>query len=117
MAFQVNLVVDQGSTFRKTFTYKTGTTPTPVNLTGCTAKCQLRTAPSSEVVLLELTTVNGGIILGGVNGTIELFITDEQSALLSSALVVYDVLITFTNGDVKRILEGNISIRPGVTRG
>lgn len=116
MAFQVNLTIDQGSTFRKSFTYKTGTPATPINLTGCSAKCQFRSSASSETVILELTNLNGGIILGGVNGTIELYVTDEQSSVLAPSMMVYDVLITFATGDVYRLIEGSASVRAGVTR-
>jgi len=78
---KLKLTIYQGATFRKRLTWK-GPLPaqTPIDLTGCTARMQVRPEVESSTVLLELTTANGGITLGGVAGTIELFVSDDDSA-------------------------------------
>ena len=64
---KLKLTIYQGATFRKRLTWK-GPLPaqTPIDLTGCTARMQVRPEVESSTVLLELTTANGGITLGGV---------------------------------------------------
>ena len=88
----------------------------PVDLTGCTARMQVRTAVSSQAVLLSLTTENGGITLGGAAGTIALYISDADTAALHWAAGVYDLEIEFPNGDVVRRLYGSVSVSPEITR-
>ena len=115
-AFKVPLKIDQGATFRKSVTWKTGTPATPVDLTGCTARMHVRSDIKSPTVLLDLTTVNGGITLGGAAGTVELMLTDEQTAAITWTTAVYDLEIEFATGDVRRLLYGSVSVSPEVTR-
>lgn len=115
-AFKVPLKIDQGSTFRKTVTWKAGTPPAPVDLTGCTARMHVRSEIKSPVVLLDLTTANGGITLGGATGTVDIYLTDEQTAAITWATGVYDLEVEFANGDVRRLLAGLVSVSPEVTR-
>jgi len=57
-AHKVKLEIDQGATFDKTFTWKTGTktNAVPMDLTGCKARAQIREELESDAVLLELRT-------------------------------------------------------------
>ena len=115
-AAKLNLLIEQGASFRKTLTWKTGTVPTPVDLTGCTARMQLRESLSSTVVVLELTTENGGIVLGGTAGTIDLSATPVQTALITSRKAVYDLEVVYSGGAVRRLVQGSVTISPEVTR-
>jgi len=117
-AFKLNLKIDQGATFRKPVTWKLGPAPgTPVDLTGCTARMHVRLKVNSPgAPLLELTTENGGVVLGGALGTVEMVLTDEQTSAIDWASAVYDLEITFANGTVRRLLQGTVSVSPGVTR-
>ena len=62
---QVELVIEQGATFRRTFTWLTGTPSAPVNLTGYSARMQIRKTTASSTAYATLTSANGGIVLGG----------------------------------------------------
>ena len=115
-AFKLNLKVDQGATFSKVVTWKTGTPALPINLTGCTARMQVRGKLTDTVVLLDLTTLNGGIVLGGVLGTVEIKLTAVQTTAIVWTSAVYDLEIVFTNGTVRRLLAGNVTMSPEVTR-
>ena len=42
-AGELDLYIEQGATYRKTLTWKTGSPATPVDLTGYTARLQVRT--------------------------------------------------------------------------
>ena len=117
-AFKVNLKIDQGATFSKVVTWKAGSPAVPVNLTGCTARMQVREKTESPTVLLDLTTENDGIVLGGVAGTIEFCrLPATQSAAINWKNGVYDLEIVFADGTVKRKIAGSVVISPEVTRG
>jgi uncharacterized protein YfaP (DUF2135 family) len=114
--FKYPLKINQGSTFDKTVTWKTGTPPVPVDLTGCTARGQIRSEISSAAVLVEMNTVNGRLILGGVDGTIRILFEDELTETFSWDSGVYDIEIVFPDGTVQRKLAGAVSVSPEVTR-
>ena len=116
-AFKVNLKIDQGATFSKVVIWKTGTPPVVVNLTGCTARMQVRGKLTDTAALLDLTTANGGIVLGGIAGTVTLNVSAIQTAAISWTSAVYDLEIIFADGTVRRLLSGSISVSPEVTRG
>ena len=113
-----DICIFQGATFDQTLFYETGEPSTPVNLTGYTAKMQIRSKPESKAVILELSTSNGRITLnsGSQNGAIRLFISATDTGLLSVCdKAVYD--LELYNGAVTtRILQGNVIISPEVTR-
>lgn len=117
-AHKVKLEIDQGATFDKTFTWKTGTrdNATPVDLTGCKARAQFREEVESTAVLLELTTDNHRIQLGGAAGTIRLLISAEDTAALAWPTAVYDLEVEFPDGTVVRRMAGSVVVSPEVTR-
>lgn len=68
--FKVKLTILKGSTFSQLVTWSTGATAetaTPVDLTGCKARMQIRPDIESSTVLEEFTTEDGGIELGGTD--------------------------------------------------
>lgn len=115
-AAKLKLLIEQGATFRKLLTWKTGTPATPVNLTGCTARMHIRETITDAVPLVTLTTENGGITLGGVAGTIELLISATATAAFTWTAGVYDLEVVFASGDVRRLVFGPITVSPEVTR-
>lgn len=115
-SFKLKLAIDQGATFRQPLVWKSGTPPEPVNLTGYTAKMQVRPEIASPVVLLTLTTENGGITLGGATGTVDLYISAEATAAFGWEEGVYDIEFTAPNGDVFRRISGTVAISREVTR-
>lgn len=115
-AFKLNLKVDQGATFAKTVTWKTGTPAVAVNLTGCSARMQVRAKLTDTAVLLDLTTLNGGIVLGGTAGTVEIKISATQTTAITWVNAVYDLEVVFADATVRRLLAGNVTVSPEVTR-
>ena len=114
---KLKLTIYQGATFRKRLTW-TGPAPTrtPIDLTGCTARMQVRPEIESAAVLLSLTTENGGITLGGVAGTVELFVSDDASTAFTWLSGVWDLEIEHPGGEVTRLAYGTVSVSPEVTR-
>lgn len=88
----------------------------PVDLTGYTARMQLREKLTSTTVLLELTSANGGIVLDNVAKTITLNISAAQTAGLTFNSAVYSLELVSNNGDVTSMLYGSVSLVKEVTR-
>lgn len=112
---KLKLTIYQGATFRKRLAWL-NPDRTPIDLTGCTARMQVREEYASPLPLLELTTENGGITLGGAAGTIDLLSSDEDTATMEWNGGVFDIEIAHPNGDVTRLAQGSISVSPEVTR-
>jgi hypothetical protein len=118
-----NIAAEQGVTFNPTLTCK-DSSGAMVNLSGYSARMQVRDSYEATAKLFDLTTDNGGITLGGAGGTVALRITAEQMAtILIEAepglppvkTCVYD--LELVNGpSVIRLLEGTFSISREVTR-
>jgi hypothetical protein len=118
-----NITCQQGSTFGRTITYKYLDPASPPsdptylawNLTGYTARMQVRRTIESNTVLISLTTENGRISLGGPSGIIELNISAADTAAITSS-GVYDLEIISMTGIVSRIIQGNFTLSQEVTR-
>lgn len=114
-SFNYNLTIEQGATFDKTMTWKTGTPSLPVDLTGATAKCQFR-APDNTL-LGTVQTLDGTLVLGGTAGTIRFLIPAATTLAYSwTNAANYDVLITFANGTVTRFLAGTVTLLKSITQ-
>lgn len=87
----------------------------PVDLSGYTARMQIRSKVTSEDVLLELTTENGGIILNNTLKTITVLITPIQTAALTFSSAVYSLEMEKA-GEVTQLIAGNITLIKEVTR-
>jgi hypothetical protein len=113
LAGRYDITVEQGSTFNLTLTYK-DQRGYVIDLSGYSARMQLRTSAASNTVVLDLTTANGRIAIDGTAGKISLLIAAADTAGLSGT-GVYD--LELVNGAiVQRILEGSYTISPEVTR-
>lgn len=115
-AGQHDITIEQGATFKLDVTWKTGSPAAAVNLTGYTARMQVRRSHKAESALLTFTTENGAITLGGAAGTIAVrglaTLTDDVPA----KPCVYDLELVSGAGEVTRLLEGSVTVTPEVTR-
>ena len=119
------LFIETGETFDKTLTWyqanpdpvlaKQGVPGPPVNLTSYTAKMQIRKMPSDDLIV-ELTTENGKIELGGSAGTIRLLLTKDETAAFDPTPLGYYSLILYASGTEKHLLEGSFRIKGDATR-
>lgn len=108
------LICEQGATFAYSITWK-DSTGTPINLTGYSARMQVRPAVSSSTLRLELTSANGRISLGGSAGTISLSISAADTAALPAGGYVYDLELV-SGATVTRLMQGAFEVRAEVTR-
>jgi hypothetical protein len=77
---------------------------------------QVRATLESASTLVELTTENSRIALGGTAGTITLTIAAADTAALTSGRGVYDLELVSGAGIVTRLLQGVATISRNVTR-
>lgn len=115
-ASKFNIKIEQGATFALPITWKAGEPAVAVNLTGCTARMQIRKKLEDPVVLIALTTENDGITLGGVTGVITLQLSAVATAAIPWVAGVYDLEIVFAGGVVRRLLSGNVTVSKEITR-
>lgn len=109
-----NFQVYRGDSFDQQLTrYTDEARTTPRDLTGYTARMQLRNAISNEVEH-ELTTENGGITLGGVAGTVDLHIDKADMAGLN-ADNLYDLEFTDSSDKTRTLLVGSFVVVDDVT--
>lgn len=107
------MLCPQGSTFSKQLAYTIDNNP--VNLTGYTARMQVREKHTSVNTVVNINTSNGGIVLGGVSGTIQLNISSTTTALILAKDYVYDLELV-SGGNVYRLVEGKFIVTAEVTR-
>lgn len=111
-----DMTIWQGATFQRVFTWRVGSPAANVNLTGYTARMQLRTAPNATTAVLEATTENGRIALGGVAGTVTLNLSATVTAAIPANQYAYDLELVSGSGQVTRLLEGFATVDAEVTR-
>lgn len=114
--FTKALLINQGATLRESWVWSAGDPAIPVNLIGCTARMQIRLNNKATTVMANLTTENGGIILGGATGSVTLLINAVATDKFSWETGVYDVEVAFPDGIVTRLTEGTVTVSSGVTR-
>jgi len=68
----LDIALEQGATFRKTLTWKTGTTPVAVDLTGYTARMMLKATPAKTASkITAITKANPGVVTTEDNHTLK----------------------------------------------
>lgn len=92
----------------------------PKDLTGATARAQFRTDADAEEALLELTTENDGLVLGGTEGTVEMVLSESQATDIGvdegADSGEWNIEIELPLGDTIRFKEGTFEMTPDVTR-
>lgn len=107
--------IEKGATYEHTIYWK-DKLKQPINLTGVTARMQIRESVESSVVILELSTTNGKLIITPLLGKIDFLIDSTTTSNLIGSEGVYDLELTLVNGKIKRLIEGGIVFSPEVTR-
>jgi len=89
---------------------------TPMDLTGATAKMEIRDAPGGAIVHLEISTANG-YIAGplGVTGSLDIRVPEAIIKVMTWAEGTYDLLLTDASGSVIPLIEGSATTKIGTT--
>lgn len=114
MAGRYKILIDQGSTWSLQLTWL-DSDGAPIDLTGYSARMQIRPTLESSTVTASLTSPSNGITLGGTAGTVTLAMTATQTAAITAGTYVYDVELV-SGLTVTRIVEGGLTVRREVTR-
>jgi hypothetical protein len=103
---------EQGATFDVRMTYRNKSTGSPFDLTGYTAIMSFKENPEDSSSWLELTTENGGITLGDALGTIDIYISPDDTQAIT-VLKSYYTLDLIYSSNKYRILKGYITLSRG----
>jgi hypothetical protein len=114
-AATTDFLIEQGATFRREILYK-DSAGAVINLTGYTARMQVRRSKSSSTVLLDMTTANLRLVITPAEGKIVIDLPATLTATFTWPRGVYDLEIESSGGVVTRLLEGEVSISREVTR-
>jgi len=105
-----NFVLEQGATFNRILTVQEN--GTAMNLTGYSAASKFRLTHDSSTVVGTFTCT----ISDAANGKITMAMTNSTSAAIEEGIYVYDLEITSGTGTVTRLMQGEVTVNPEVTR-
>lgn len=88
----------------------------PIDLTGMTARMQLRSKVDSDIIIHQLTTENSGIVLDNTTKQIKLMIPAATTATFTFGTAVYNLEIVDSLGIVQNFARGTITLIKEVTR-
>lgn len=125
VAGYLSLEIEKNASFTHTVKYLNRDN-TPVDLTGCQAKMQIRAARSSTATLIATLAsypkpLGGpdpwfvGLTIAETDGEIELSLSPSDTASLPVGSYWYDMIVTFPGGEVRRIIEGQVMVDEAVT--
>lgn len=109
MALKANITIDQGTSFATTIDV-TDEEGNLIDLTGFTGAAQMRKHYTSTTA--TNFTVSIDVNLGAVTLTMSANATNN----VAPGRYVYDCELTDTAGTVSRLVEGIVTVTPGVTR-
>ncbi|GIH95353.1 hypothetical protein ACFFMN_23615 [Planobispora siamensis] len=108
--------VDQGETWRMVLRLK-NPDGTPLDLTGYSARMQVRESVTSPTPLLSLTSApGGGITITASDGRVELHVADEITAAWAWRYGLYGLEIESPGGETTALLKGEVEVSAEVTR-
>jgi tRNA threonylcarbamoyladenosine modification (KEOPS) complex Pcc1 subunit len=110
-----NFLIEQGTTFTKSFIWK-DSTGSVISLTGFTARMQIRQNVSASSALLTATTENGKIDIVDDQGKIIISLSATDTAALNFNTAVYDLELISSASEVTRLVGGTITLSLEVTR-
>lgn len=110
-AVDYQIEIDKGAVWEHAFTWK-DENGTPINLTGFTAKFQVRRSKASDDNIIELDE-SDGIDLGTTNGLIEVTISAARTNTIPFSSGYYVLEITAGSGNTYRLVNGKVIVNDG----
>ena len=105
-----NFIMEQGATFTRTLTVKEN--GSAMNLTGYSVASLMRSTHDSGTVVGTFTCT----ISNASGGVITMVMTSSVTGAIEEGIYVYDIEIASGSGTVTRLMEGEITVNPEVTR-
>ena len=109
MALKGNITIDQGTTFSTTIDV-TNEDGLAIDLTGYTGAAQMRKHYTSTTAYTFTVTI------AALSGEVTLSMTANATVNIAPGRYMYDCELTDNTGTVSRIIEGIVTVTPGVTR-
>ena len=109
MAIKANIIIDQGTDFSALIDVETSSS-TVYDLTGFTVQAQMRKNYSSTSATTFTCSHNGAL------GQISMNLDKTVTTLLEPGRYLYDIEITSSGGQAIRVVEGTVTVTPGMTR-
>ena len=107
MATKANIVIDQGTDFNTSIDLSDDA-GNPLDLSGYTAKSQIRRWYASTTATDFSVQITGGTVMLSMNAA--------TSANLTAQRYVYDlILVSNASNNVTRVVEGYVTVNPRVT--
>lgn len=97
-----------GNTFYESFIVKID--GSPADLTGWKARLQARSGPDDVVPVIDVTTDNGGIVLGGTAGTVNIIVAAETTRGWGRLAAHYQFEFEDTAGNVQTFFYGDFVV-------
>ena len=114
MAGQKNFEVDQNATFSFIVEYKDDN-DNAIDLSGASAKMQVRDTKGGTKLAVTLTSPSGGITIDGPSGKLTVKMTPTQTSKIFYPKSSYDVMVVDSNGNKIKLLEGFMTPNRSVT--
>lgn len=111
-AVYVNLVINSGADFSKTFTLEDPESNSLRNLSGYQVNSQMRKWSGSSNYISFTSTIQ----LPTTSGKVNISLTADQTKNIKPGRYIYDLLMTDSFGKKSREIEGMVLVTEGVTR-
>ena len=105
-----NFIMEQGATFTRQLTVKENNSA--MNLSGYSVASLMRSTHDSSTVVGTFTCT----ISNASGGEITMSMTSSTSSAIEEGIYVYDLEITSGTSIVTRLLQGEVTVNPEVTR-
>ena len=112
MAAYVELIIDQGATFNNIINLSDDITNSNVNISGYVVRSQMRRSYYSANATANITCT----ITNATQGEITMNLNANTTANIKAGRYLFDLETVDTLGTVSRVLEGIITVTPGITR-
>ncbi len=109
-AGKYDFTLEQGSTFSREITVQDS--GSAMNLTGYQVRMQMRSTHDSSTIALTFNTS----ISNAAQGKIQISKAASDTAAVEEGIYVYDLEIESGSSGVTRLMEGNVTVTPEVTR-
>lgn len=110
-----DLYIHQGGTYRYDWVY-VDDADQPIDITGYTARLQMRASEAATPVLYSATTDNGQLVIDGEAGLVMLAIPDPTNAAWVWRYGVYDLELLDPDDFVVKLSWGRVRVKPEITR-
>ena len=87
----------------------------PINLTGASAKLQVRDTKGGSKLAFTLTSPSGGITIDPTLGKLTCKMTPTQTNKLFYPKSSYDLMVTDSNSNKTKLIEGFLTLSRSVT--